>query len=155
MHLLPGAACLDEGHQLSLVVGRAAARDHLAAGLDLLDRRRERIGFPELDRIDRLHVIVTVKQHMRRAGRSVMMRHHHRMSGRIAHAGVEADQLELGDQPFGTLAAVGGIGGIGGDRLDAEQAEKPLQAPVEILVETVEDGGDSGHSFSLSIPARP
>lgn len=140
MHLFPGAASLDEGHQLALVVGRPPTDDHLVVRPDLLDSRRERIAFPQFDRVDRLNVIMAVKQHMRRTGRAVMVRNHHRVAGRVANAGVEADQLEFGHQPFRRLAAVGGIGWIGGDGLDPEQAEQALEALVEILVETVEDG---------------
>ncbi len=145
MHLFPGAAGLDEGHQLALVIGRAASGDHRVAGLDFLDRGREGVAFPQFDRVDWLDVVVTIKQHMRRPHRALMMRDHHRVAGRVANAGIEADQLEFRDQPFRRLAAVGGIGRIGGDRLDSQQAEQALQALVEILVETVEDGGNCGH----------
>ena len=122
MHLLPGAAGLDEGHQLALVVGRAAAGDHLVARSDLLDRRRERIVFPQLDRIDRLHVVMAIEQHMRRAGGPV-----DDGATTIGWPGVSRTlaskpiSFEIRDQPFGRLAAVGGIGRIGGDRLDPQQ----------------------------------
>src|SRR5690606_21106415 len=36
-------------------------------------------------------------------------------------------------------------GGIGRDRLEPDQLEQPLQAPVEVLVDGVEDGRECGH----------
>ena len=146
---LPGATGLDEEHQLPLVVRGAPAGDDLAARLDLLDLWRKGVGFPEVDRVDRLHVIVAVEQHMRAVWRwPGMMRHDHRVSGRRAHAGVEADRLQVVDQPFRGLPAFGGIGGVGGNGLDAQQREQALQALVEIVVDTVENRGKHGHSGS-------
>ncbi len=65
-HLLPGARRLQEGHQLALVVLRAARHDHLAVGLVVGDARLERRRLPQLQRIGRLHVVVAVEQHVRR-----------------------------------------------------------------------------------------
>ena len=63
--LLPGAARLDEGHQLALVVLGAARDDDLSPvgviGHDGLEWRT----VPEIERIDRLHVVMAVEQHMR------------------------------------------------------------------------------------------
>ena len=64
-HRLPGAAGLDEGHQLAFVVGGAAAEDHHGAS-PFGDHRLERRGLPELQRIDRLHVVVPEEQRERR-----------------------------------------------------------------------------------------
>ena len=105
----------------------------------------------KFERIDRLHVVMAVEKHMRRIRcRAVMMGDDHRVAGRVADAGVEADRLQIGDQPFGGAAAFGGVGRIGRDRLDAEQAEQALHALVEVLVETVKDGGERQHFRSLS-----
>ena len=68
-HRLPGAAGLDEGHQLALVVGGAAADQHLRAVRAGDDLRVERIVLPELERVDRLHVVVAVEQHRRAVAR--------------------------------------------------------------------------------------
>ncbi len=49
--------------QLTLVVGRAPRPQHVA-----VDRRLERRVLPQLDRVDRLHVVVAVHQDGRRVG---------------------------------------------------------------------------------------
>ena len=64
---LPGPHRLDEGHQLALVVLGAARHDHLAVGLVGGEARLERRRLPQLQRIGRLHVVVAVEQHVRRA----------------------------------------------------------------------------------------
>ena len=80
----------------------------------------------------------------------------HRMAGRVAQAGVEADRLQVVDQPFAGLAALGCIGRVGRDRPDAQQREQALEAGVEILVEAVEDRGETGHGrLSLRFCAKP
>ena len=66
---LPGPRGLEEGHELALVVLRAARHDHLAVELVGGDARLERRRFPQLERIGRLHVVVAVEQHMRRCRR--------------------------------------------------------------------------------------
>ncbi len=66
-HRLPGAAGLDEGHQLALVVGGAAAVDIAGAVVAGAELWREGVALPELDRVDRLHVVMAVEEHMRRA----------------------------------------------------------------------------------------
>jgi hypothetical protein len=53
---LPGAAGLDEGHQLAPGVGGAATRQHLRAVGTGDDLRAEGIVVPELERANRLHV---------------------------------------------------------------------------------------------------
>ena len=65
---LPGPAGLDEGHQLSLVVGGAAGDDPLRA-VDRFDARLERRRLPLGQRVDRLDVVVTVEEDMRSARR--------------------------------------------------------------------------------------
>ena len=65
--LLPGAQRLDEHHRLALVVHRAARDEALAVrAIDQL--RLERRAVPEIQRIDRLHVVMAVEQHVRSAG---------------------------------------------------------------------------------------
>ena len=60
-HRLPGPARLDEGHHLAFVVGGAARDNRLAAVGKGRDPRLERRRLPQIERIDRLHVVVTVK----------------------------------------------------------------------------------------------
>ena len=74
------------------------------------------------------------------------MRHDHRMAGRVAHPGLEADFAEFGDQPFGGPPALGSEGRIRRDRAQPQQFEQPLEAPVEIGVEMIEDRAERGHS---------
>ena len=62
--LLPGAQRLDEHHRLALVVHRAA-RDEALAVRAIDELRLERRAVPELQRIDRLHVVVAVEQDVR------------------------------------------------------------------------------------------
>lgn len=95
-----------EGHQLALVVCRAASGNHLSASADILDGGFERIVFPKLERIDRLYVIMAVEKHMRRVlGGRIVMRHDHGVAGGIAHGGRKAERRKRSDQPFRRLAA--------------------------------------------------
>ena len=64
-HGFPGPAGLDEGHQLALVVLGAARDDDLSPVGMVGDGRLEWRTVPKTERIDRLHVIVTVEQHVR------------------------------------------------------------------------------------------
>ena len=73
------------------------------------------------------------------------MGHDHRMAGRVAQAGVEADRAQILDQPLAGAPAVRSIGGIGRDRGNAQQREEPLEAGVEIGVEVVENSGKWRH----------
>jgi hypothetical protein len=64
-HGLPGPAGLDEGHQLTLVVFGTARDDDLAAVGMVGNHRLERRTMPQIERIDRLHIIVPIEQHVR------------------------------------------------------------------------------------------
>ncbi len=141
----PGAHRFDEGHQLALVVRGATPPDHFAVG-QLFDRGGERIGVPQVQRVDRLHIIVAVEQEVRRA--AAAMRHHHRVAGRVALGGVEADRGEIGHQPVGSGVAIAFVRRIGRDRGDLEQLHQPVEGGVEIGVEPGEDGGE-GHRCLL------
>ena len=62
--VLPGAQGFQEHQRLALVIDRTAGDEALAArAIDVL--RIERIAVPQRQRIDRLHVVVAVKQDMR------------------------------------------------------------------------------------------
>ena len=65
---LEGAAGLDEGHGLAFVVAGPARDDDLAPAGKRLDARLERRRLPQIERIDRLHVVMAVKQHARAGG---------------------------------------------------------------------------------------
>ena len=69
---LPGARRLEEGHQLTFVVLRAAGNDDLAVGLvggD--DAARTAASSTDSSGIGRLHVVVAVEEHVRHARRRV------------------------------------------------------------------------------------
>ena len=63
------------------------------------DHRVERLVCPQFQRIDRLHVVVAVEQHLGALGR-VILGQHDRVAGRVAHLGLEADRGEVGRMPF-------------------------------------------------------
>ena len=62
-HRLPGAAGLHEGHQLAFVVAGPARDDRLASVRQGGDARLEGRRLPQIERIDRLHVVMAVEQH--------------------------------------------------------------------------------------------
>ena len=79
--LLEGAAGLEKGHELAFVVASASGHDLFAMrpGLEL---RLERRVSPKIQRIDRLHVIVTVEEDARRfAARRRDVADDHRTAG--------------------------------------------------------------------------
>ena len=113
---LVGAAGFQKCQQLPLVIRCAASGNDLTATIQLLDRWRERIIFPKLQRIDRLNIVMTVKQHMRRIGAACfMVRNHHRVAGRLPHRCRKSKISQHGNQPLRRLGAIGLVGGIGGD----------------------------------------
>src|SRR5581483_4457392 len=64
-HRLERPAGLDEARSLALIVTGAAGDDDLAPTGKRFDARLERRRLPEVERIDRLHVVVAVEQHAR------------------------------------------------------------------------------------------
>src|SRR5690606_1724086 len=64
---------------------------------------------------------------------------------RIARARVEADCLQVLDQPFGGPAAILGECGVGRDRWNPYQGEQAFEAGVEIGIDALEDFFNSGH----------
>jgi len=141
VNLLVGAAGLEEGQQLSLVVRCAPARDDLAAAFELLDRWFEGVVFPEIERIDRLDVVMAVEKGMRGVwcGAGVVG-DDHRVAGGVANGRLEAEFAQFLDQPFGSLAAFRLEGRIGRYRLDSDEIEKPVEALGKRLVGVVEYG---------------
>ena len=148
VNLDPGAAGLDEGHQLALVVGGAAGADHAAAVGERVDLRIEGLRVPQVQRVDRLHVVVAVEKEAGPVrpllGQRVAMGHDHGVAGGGTHLRVEAERGQLPRQPLRRGGAVGLVGGIGRDGGEAQQVEQPLEPRVEILVEAVQDGGKGG-----------
>ena len=96
---------LEVHEDLALVVGRPARVDRALADGGLEGRR-----LPQVQRIDRLHVVVPVEQHRRRAGRAEPLAVHDRMSGRLVERDVvQADALQFVDAPLGAAAHVGRV----------------------------------------------
>ena len=116
---LESPAGLDEGHGLALVVAGPARDDDLAPAGERLDARLERRRLPLAQRIDRLDVIMAVKQHAR-AGNAVGFAHHHRMPLGRADFGGKADAAQVGGHVLGGGAALFLVGRIGGNRSDAQ-----------------------------------
>jgi hypothetical protein len=71
-----GAAGLHEGHHLALVVGGAAPDDLFPTFPVLGDVRLEGGRLPQVEGIDRLHVVMAVEQDVRRPGLRPVGQHH-------------------------------------------------------------------------------
>ena len=143
---LEGAASLDKGHGLAFVVAGAARDDDFPAAVERLDARLERRRLPQIERIDRLHVIMAIEQDARRLprGRSVAaFADHDRVAVGRAHAGLESETAEVGGDVFGRGAAMRCIGRVGRDRLNSQEREQPIEASVEIAVDASEDSRQS------------
>ena len=122
--LMKGAAGLDKGHQLALIIGRTAP-DNLLAGGQVCQRRLEGGRGPQFQRVCGLHVIMAIKEHMRHvAPLGLGMGEHHGPARRRAHGGGEADAIQLIHQPlrrFVTFARIGRVGRYGGNTHQLEQ----------------------------------
>jgi hypothetical protein len=86
----PGPARLDKRHYLALVIGGAACADNARPVGAGLDERLERVVFPELDRIHRLHVVMTIEKRRGTWCRTVMA-NDDGMTRRRVCADLEAD----------------------------------------------------------------
>ena len=143
---LEGAAGLDEGHGLAFVVAGAAGDDDFAATIERLDARLERRRLPQIERIDRLHVVMAIEQHARRAAVGFAVAafaDDDRVAFGRPHAGLEAEPAQVGGDIFGRGAAVRRIGRVGRHRLDAQQREQPIEAGIKVAVDAVENLGQS------------
>ncbi len=133
-----------------------ARHDLRTAGFDLNEARRERIGLPEVERIDRLHVIMAIDQHTRRVGaRGLGLGDDHRMALGRPRRRLETEALQLRHQPVGGAGAIGRVGGIGGDGAKAQQVEQAVQRALAVGVERCKHIIESGHdgpglSFSVN-----
>ncbi len=143
MHVGPGAAGLDEGHELALVVrGAAPADDRAVRGL--LDRGIERTSVPEIERIDWLHVVVPVEEHVRGAVRRADPAGDHRAARGGAHLGLGAHAAQVRGEELGRVGAVGRMRGIGRDRRDAQERHQPPECGALLFGEAIEDRGEAG-----------
>ena len=148
---LPGAHCLDEHHRLTLVVHRPA-RDETLAERAIDELWLERRALPEFQRIDRLHVVVAVEQHVRAliTGGTGQVRDHDRMPGGGSHLGAETKVGKLVANPLRGVHAVLLVVRLGTDGGNAQQIEQPSARGFERCVDMPQHGGDgvgrrSGH----------
>ena len=126
---------LDVHEDLALVVGRAA-RVNLAVAHRRLERRRR----PEIQRVDRLHVVVAVEEDRRLAWRVEPVAVDHRMARRV-------DQLHVlhagaGERVSGPLRGAPHVRGMLGKRADARDREILLQfinVSIAVDVDEVDD----------------
>ena len=141
-HGFPGPAGLDEGHQLALVVLGAARDDDLSSVGMVGDGGLERRTMPEIERIDRLHVVMAVEQHMRPRPPlppPLALGDDGGMTGGRPDLGRKTERRDIPGQMIGRRLAIAGKGRIGRDRFDPQQRKQPLQAVVEIGIDAVED----------------
>jgi hypothetical protein len=146
----PGAAGLDKGHELALVVLRTARDDDPAPVGMGGDRRLERRVPPQLQRISRLHVVVAVEQDMRPpAAVAAMLADDGRMPLGRPYLGRKAEARKISSEVIGGLPAIGRVSGVGRDRLDPQQRKQPFETGVELGVDMVEHGwkGRMRHEF--------
>ncbi len=99
---------------------------------------------PKIERIDRLHIVVTVEQHVRlRRGVALSLaigfRDDGGMTGGRPHLGRKSECRDVLGEMIGGRLAISGEGRIGRDRFDPQQRKQPLQAVVEIGIDAVED----------------
>ena len=139
-----GAAGLDKSHHLALVVRRAARHD-APPRRRVGKARLERLGLPQVERVRRLHVVMAIEQHMRRAGaRGAGMSDDHGVARRRAHGRCKAKSRQLIANPLRGALALRLVGGVGGHRGDFEQLEQPRQRGVEVGVKLGKGGVERG-----------
>ena len=126
---------LEVHEHLALVVGGAARVD-----LAVADRRLERRRLPQLQRIDRLHVVVAVEQDRRRAGRAEPVAVDDRVARRVDQPDVlQADPPHLVGAPLGAALDVAGMLGQRADARNREQRLQLLEIAFAVDVDEVDD----------------
>ena len=139
----PGPAGFDEGHQLALVVLGAARDDDLSSVGMGGDFRLEWRTMPEIERVDRLHVVMAVEQHVRPGAVAFAVAFalgdDGGMTGRRPDLGRKAERRDIAGKMIGSRLAISGKGRIGRDRLDPQQGKQPLEGMIEIGIDAVED----------------
>ena len=103
---------------------------------------------PQVQRIDRLHVVMPVEEHVKLLV-ATGMAEHHRMPARLAQGRLDADALQLVDQPLPGVAAMILIGGIGGDGGNCQPLEQPFEGRIEIGIDPLQDLVELGHGEYL------
>jgi hypothetical protein len=88
---------------------------------------------PKIERIDRLHIIMTVEQDMRTPlifAPAIDPGDDRRMTGGRPDVGCETERCDIPGQMIGSRLAISGKSRIGRDRLDPQQAKQPLKAVI-------------------------
>ena len=141
--------CGDRGQvhdDLSFVVDGAAPED-----LAVAHAAYERRSLPQIDRVDRLHVVVTVDEYRRFSGRTEPLAVRERISARLEPAGIEPNLAHAFDQAVATAGdfdALRGIGAYRGYRDEPfEFRESALLLSLaeldELRIDDVQDDGPS------------
>ena len=126
---------LEVHEDLALVVGRAARVD-LAVAHGGFERRR----LPQLDRIDRLHVVVAVEEDRRRPFGAQPVAVDDGKAGRLDQPHVlHADAPHLVGRPLGAALHVAGMLGQRADARDGEVRLELLDVTVAVGVDEVDD----------------
>ena len=145
---MPRAERLDERQELTLVVatrrGRRIRRPCSASTSVGLERRASRHS---VERLGRLHVVVAVVEQRRRpVAVGGMVTDDHRLSGRVADGGVEADLGELPGGPLGAAPRVGVVRRVGADARDAQEILETSEGVIRVFVDPAQNGGEGvGH----------
>jgi hypothetical protein len=122
---LPGPASLDEGHHLPFVILRTTRDDNFSPIGMIGDDGFEGRSVPQVERVDRLDVIMPVKKHMRLTGPFGVtgLGHDGGVARRGPHFGGKTDRGDVLGQMISRGLAILGKGRIGRDRFDPQQSE--------------------------------
>ena len=129
-HGLPGAAGLDEGHDLALVVAGAARADDLAPIRQRRHAAARRAASPR-GPADRPAARRNGRRTAHAAWPRPWARARPRPDGRRVSrraASSNAERLQIGGQPLRRRAAIGLIGAVGGDRGNAQRTRTAARA---------------------------
>jgi hypothetical protein len=154
-HRHEGATGLDEGHYLAFVVAGPARDDDFAAVGQRRNARCERRCVPEIERIDRLDVVVAVEQDARAlAVPRAALADDDRVTFGLTNAGLETNTGQiLGHKRGGRLTFLV-VRRVGRDRLDAQKFEQALETLVEPGVDFLQHGREGlrgGHVGALAL----
>ena len=137
---------LEVHEDLALVVGRAARVD-----LAVADGRFKRRRLPQLDRIDRLDVVVAVEEDRRRTFGAQPVAVDDGVAGRFDEPDVvEADAAHLLGRPLGAAPDVAGVLRQGADARNREVGLQLLDVAVTVRVDEVDDVVHWRSAFSVS-----
>ena len=138
VHRLPGAAGLDEGHQLALVVAGAAAADHLALGR--CPRTPDRTGRGPRAPADRPAARRSGRRTAGAAPSPSIWPTTIGWPGVGRFSAVDAKRLQIGHQPVGGAVAIGLEGRIGRNRRDPQQFHQAVGGGGQVAVDAGQNG---------------